>query len=436
MYSTSFLRQSSEITTTILPTIIHKSTYRLNFTYLKLLVFIGLLLPQCHYLKAQVVEKGKGAKVQYSNGIGIVAPDSLFSLNFRFRIQNRAAYTTVSDDSFSASTIEAMVRRLRMRFEGFILHPKINYFIQLSFTRADMDWNVNDNSTANSSPNVVRDAVLIYKPTQHWTMVFGQTKLPGNRQRVVSSGDLQFSDRSIANATFNLDRDFGLHAYYQNNLSNFVYILKGVISSGEGRNSVSSDAGLAYTGRLELLPFGTFTNKGDYYEGDLAREQTPKLAIAGGYHRNEGAIRTAGTLGRDLYSSRNLEEFIADMVFKYKGFAFTAEYITRHTGNPITENALGQQRVVYIGRGTMGQMSYLFKNNYEIAGRFASVTPSKSIYAVELYKEEIGIGVTKYLRQHRLKVQGNLFYLRDKDMLTSSYQNERWMAVFQVELGF
>jgi hypothetical protein len=36
----------------------------------------------------------------------------------------------------------------------------------------------------------------------------GQTKLPGNNQRVVSSGSLEFTDRTINNSRFNIDRDF------------------------------------------------------------------------------------------------------------------------------------------------------------------------------------------------------------------------------------
>jgi hypothetical protein len=44
---------------------------------------------------------------------------------------------------------------------------------------------------------------------KNWTIGFGQTKLPGNNQRVVSSGS-EFTDRTINNSRFNIDRDFGL----------------------------------------------------------------------------------------------------------------------------------------------------------------------------------------------------------------------------------
>jgi phosphate-selective porin OprO/OprP len=370
----------------------------------------------------------------FKNGIGMVTPDSTFSLNFRFRMQNRAAYYTVSEDDFSASEIEARVRRLRMRIEGFVLNPKITYYVQLSFSRGDMDWSVKDNSTFNNSPNIVRDAVVYYRPNKHFTFFIGQTKLPGNRQRVVSSGDLQFADRSIVNSTLNIDRDFGIQAVYENNISDFTFLLKGAITSGEGRNSLVSDAGLAYTGRIELLPFGKFTNKGDYFEGDLEREQKPKLALAGGYHYNENAWRTAGTLGKDLYEGRSLSSIIADVVFKYKGFALTAEYISRTTDNPITTNSSGSERVIYTGDGKLVQASYIFKNNYEIAARYAIVTPESSIRDRESQFENLTLGLTKYLNKHRLKLQGNVLYNIETEMqLNESSSN--WGFMFQVELG-
>ncbi len=371
----------------------------------------------------------------FSNGIGIIAPDSTFSFHFRFRTQLRAAYNTISASNFSASEIEARVRRLRLRMQGFIVDPRLNYYIQLSFSRGDMDWEDNDNSEENSSPNVVRDAVVVYKPNPNLAITFGQTKLPGNRQRVVSSGELQFPDRSIVNSTFTIDRDFGLQFAYQNNISTIAYVLKGAISTGEGRNSVNSDAGLAYTGRLEILPLGKFTNKGDYFEGDLVRESTPKLSIAGGYHYNESAKRTAGTIGKDLYESRNLRSFIADALLKYNGFSLSTEFISRNTTSPITRNAQNEERVIYVGDGKMAQASYLFKNNVEIAGRYAIITPEKSIKDKVLEKEEMGLGITKYLRKHRVKIQGQFFYNKANDLSSIGGRTSNWSVFTQIELG-
>ena len=373
--------------------------------------------------------------LNFSNGIGVVTPDSLFSVNFRFRTQLRAGYTTNAEDDLRASAIEARVRRLRLRFEGFVLSPQLNYYLQLSFSRGDMDWADNDNSAINSSPNVVRDAVVIYKPNGNLSFTFGQTKLPGNRQRVVSSGELQFPDRSIVNSTFTLDRDFGAQFAYENKISTLRYVLKGAISSGEGRNASLSDAGLAYTGRLEILPFGKFTNKGDYFEGDLEREPAPKLSLASGYHHNENARRTAGTLGNDLYQARDLNSFLADLLLKYRGFAFSAEYINRNTARPITINNLKQERIIYVGEGKMVQISYLFKNNLELAGRYAVVSPYQAIQEEERQREEMGIGMTQYLRKHRVKLQGLIFYNQQQNLFLNQRVDKNWTAMFQIEVG-
>src|SRR5688572_28163312 len=68
----------------------------------------------------------------FGKGLGITAPDSLFSMNIRFRIQNRVGIKTESGTDLGISEVEARVRRLRLRFDGFVYNPKLTYVIQLS----------------------------------------------------------------------------------------------------------------------------------------------------------------------------------------------------------------------------------------------------------------------------------------------------------------
>lgn len=398
-------------------------------------ILLGLLfLPIFLTYKVQA-QSIKAPALDTKNGIGIVSADSLFSLNFRFRTQLRAGYTTISGNNLSADEIEARIRRLRLRFRGFAFNPKLTYYIQLSFSRGDMDWVDNQNSIINSSPNVIRDAIVAYQVHPNLSLIFGQTKLPGNRQRVNSSSQLQFPDRSIVNARFNIDRDFGLQFVYINNMSSIHYRLKGAITTGEGRNSIASDAGLAYTGRMEILPFGEFTNKGDYFEGDLEREKTPKLSIGGGYHFNEGALRTAGTIGNDLYEQRNISSAFVDLLLKYRGIAFAVEYLNRNANGAITSNNAGDERIIYIGEGLMTQFSYLFTNDIELAGRYAIISPYNSINTKVLQTQEMGIGVTKYLQKHKVKLQAQLLYYSNTDLNLNQQISGNWNAMFQIELG-
>jgi phosphate-selective porin OprO and OprP len=398
-------------------------------------LLLALLLACPFIAQAQEQEQETAPPLfNFKRGIGVVTPDSSFSLNMRFRVQSRAMYNSISDTDLGVSEYEMRVRRLRLRFEGFMYSPKLTYSIQLSFSRGDMDWSMRDQSNINTSPNVVRDAVVFYRPTERWQFAFGQTKLPGNRQRVVSSGEQQFIDRSIVNVGFNIDRDFGFQAVYNNHFGNFHFLLKGALTAGEGRNVFSTDRGLAYTGRIEVLPLGKFTNGGDYFEGDLEREPTPKISLAGGMSHNEQARRTGGQIGRDLFRPSDMQTYIFDGLFKYRGIAFYAEYMAREADNPLTVNATGERRHVLTGRGQNYQLSYVFPNNVELAGRYSRVTPNSEVRAFEQTEEAYLAGVTKYLRAHRLKVQGNVGYHSLNPFLPVN-NDYHWTAGVQIELG-
>lgn len=396
-------------------------------------LLVALLLASPFAASAQSVEAA-APQISFQRGIGVIAPDSAFSLNLRFRMQSRAVYNSISKDDLGVSEYELRVRRLRLRLEGFMYSPKLTYLVQLSFSRGDMDWSMRDQSNINTSPNVVRDAAIYYRPNENWQFTFGQTKLPGNRQRVISSGDQQFVDRSIVNVVFNIDRDFGFQAVYSNSVGNFNYLLKGALTSGEGRNVFTTDKGLSYTGRVELLPFGKFTNGGDYFEGDLEREQTVKLSLAGGMNHNENARRTGGQIGRDLYEARDMQTYIFDGLLKYRGMALYAEYMARDADNPFTQNSTGDTRYILTGHGQNYQLSYLFRNNVEVAGRYSRITPDREIRNVENTEEAYIAGLTKYLRRHRLKLQTNVAY-HSLNAFSPVNNDYHWTGAFQIELG-
>lgn len=390
--------------------------------------------------EVQDLKKSKSKSIphfNYKSGLGFATPDSSYSMNIRFRIQNRFLMNTKDEEHLETGSWEARVRRCRLSFTGHVINPKWNYYLQLSFSRGDMDWSDADASILNTSPNVVRDAMIFYKPIKNLQFAFGQGKLPGNRQRVISSGAQQFYDRSIVNVNFTPDRDFGFFINYTAHLGKtFTVLTKLAATSGEGRNSVSSNTGLAYTGRIELLPLGQFTDGGDYYEGDLAREPKPKISIAGGYHFNDLAVRTGGQLGKDLLATRSFNVYMADFVFKYKGIALSSEYIRRDTdGLPTVIGSDAKSRTIITGDGINTQLSYCFKNMFEIALRHSLVSPHNDLLAKVRENEQYGLGVSKYLNKHKVKLQGNVFYNRERDLSKQQDHNNYFFAVFQIELG-
>jgi hypothetical protein len=106
--------------------------------------------------------------LNFKNGLQITTPDSLFSMNFRFRIQNRIGYLSRSASDFRAEELDFRVRRARMRLDGWVYRPAFTYQLQLSFSRSDMDWDISN------VPNVLRDALIGYRHSSGFAIQIGQ----------------------------------------------------------------------------------------------------------------------------------------------------------------------------------------------------------------------------------------------------------------------
>lgn len=392
-------------------------------------IFYTICLSFLSFTAFTQTEVDERANISFDKGLGFHDPDSAFGLNLRFRIQNRFGIENELGNNVCADAIEARIRRLRLRIDGYAGNQRLTYYLQLSFSRDDQDW---DNSKV---PNIVRDAMVYYNFSDKFYLGFGQSKLPGNRQRIVSSGQLQFVDRSIVNAEFNLDRDFGIMFYYSDVVGGIDFNLKGAVSSGEGRNSIKSDNGLAYTARIEFMPLGRFANDGDFSEGDLEREQNPKLSVATGYSYNNKAIRRSGQRGAQLHEPRNIQTIFGDAMLKYNGWALSTEYMQRIVNDPFTYSDYQVPIYIFTGRGINSQLSYCFRNYWEVAGRHSWLEPENQLANYEPVRNEFTLGVTKYLYKHKVKAQFNLTYGNSEAYGEIGSEKEYINAQFQVELG-
>ncbi len=393
------------------------------------ILLLGILLTINMPVLLAQTEVDERAVISFTKGIGFFAPDSLFGLNLRFRMQNRIGMNTVSESNLSPNEFEANVRRLRLRFDGYLGKTGLTYYLQLSFSRGDQDWD------ASGFPGIVRDAMVFYTFSDKFYIGMGQGKLPGNRQRVISSGQQQFADRSLVNAIFTIDRDFGMMAYYSNAIGQVNYGFKGAISSGEGRNIQKTDNGLAYTARFELLPMGAFTKDGDYTEGDLERESSPKISLGTTYSFNHKAVRASGQRGAYLTSPTDIHSYFIDFIAKYNGWAFQSEYAKRSIGNQtyLTDGNIDGLVYVLTGNGINTQLSYVFSNLVEIAGRYTYVKPDNELKYQDPKQQVLSAGISKYLPNHRNKIQLNLSH--QKNEFPSLSSKSFWNVMMQVEIG-
>ena len=367
--------------------------------------------------------------IEVGKGVSFQARNKTFGMTMRARMQSLLEFDL--DEDFHHTMTDAEVKRIRLNFEGYVLSPKLLYSIQLGFAPNDMKTAPNGNS------NVVRNAILFYKPNSHWNFGVGQAKIKANRAHSTSSSALEFVDRSIVDGQFQLDRDFGFFAEsYYTLAASFDVAAKASITMGEGRNwgKSNSQSGFAYTGRLELFPLGSFKGKGEAFEGDYEHEEHPKLMLGGAFSYNDKATRLNGQTGDFLPNgeTRSLKSYFADVVFKYRGFAFAADFMGRACSQPLFPNE--PETTIFVGKGVNVQASYMLTKHWSLALRNATLFADEKIRPAVGYKQfnQTTLGITKYLMGHNFKVQADASYNHRTEAIAGY---DRWQFRFVLEVG-
>lgn len=352
----------------------------------------------------------------FGKGIRLVSRDSSFYIKFGFRIQPHYAmrFTEAYQGDQSITEQRLVVRRSRLKFDGWVMNPKLVYKFEYDLVGG-----------------YIRDAAIKWNFAGKFNLWFGQAKLPGNRQRVVSSQKLNLVERSMANLLFNIDRDVGFQLHHKFDVGGTQFKWALALSQGDGILSSRRGEGFEYTARLEWLPFGKFKKKGDYFEADLAREPKPKLAIGATYDLNQRANFDRGSFGTELGQARDLEAVFVDAIFKYRGFSLLTEYLQKRStnGSPGITDTTGNVLESFItGYGMNFQAGYVFKCNWEVVGRYSFADYQFATKRGD--QAEYTMGVSKYILGHSLKVQTDASYI------TTVGSANRWRYRFQMELAF
>ena len=354
--------------------------------------------------------------------INFVAKDSSFSLKFAPRIQSRfESQWDYNGSGYAAKELNFLIRRARLKFDGYAFSPKLVYKLELGLSNRDISG---ANEFNRNTPRYILDALLRWNFYENFELWAGQTKLPGNIERVVSSGDLQLIDRSQLNSKFNIDRDMGVQLRHKTKWGSTVVTReKFAISQGEGRNvTEGNEGGLQYTSRFELLPFGEFSSKGDYSQGDLAREKSLKTMVSVTYDYNQKAVKTRSNMGSYMYLAdgslfeTDITTWFVDTMIKYNGFSIMGEYAKRTADQIFVVEKDGKTRtgdLVNVGSAINIQTSYLFENNIEMTVRYTTLDYETITKIADV--NQWTFGWSKYVVGHKLKVQADLSFTQKND---------------------
>ena len=356
-------------------------------------------------------------------------------------------YTDLDDNS---TQNRFRLRRARFRLDGNLKNERFKYRFAFDLSGTSEAGDV--------TSNYLLDAFVSYDVTSRIKATFGQrSTYTDNRELFMTSNTLQLVERSRVTSAFASIREFGLFVQGNFRTGRGSYLRPYfVLTNGDGGNVLGKDhGGLKIGGRIDFLPFGLFTNKGQFRQADVMRETAPKLVIGTHFSHNNGMSSRRGRGSGDIIYLNELgEESLpdytkigVDLLFKYNGFSTLAEYIktaatvpdditqrVRNSNGSITsdftplEDGDGDlnDMVNYVkGRMMLGeayniQMGYLFKNGFSIDGRYTHLIADEHSFLnnATFYNRPnyYSIGLSKYLsRNYGAKIQASWTYIDGSD---------------------
>lgn len=351
------------------------------------------------------------ANVSYGkNGFEFRTENNKFSLAVQNRAQIRYSDPFDSDPR-SIADLERedssfRIRRARTRLRGHAYWPWLKYYLQY-------DW----------SQPVLRDLTLTIDKYQWAKVWFGRGKVIYNDERVTSSANQQFVNRSIVNDIFTVDRQQGVQLFGNvfpgtwHDISYSAGVFSG-LGVGEGSND---DKHMMYSGRLQWNALG---GEMPFSQSDIEFHEQPALNFAFAAATNRSrctAFQTDSRSCRDLPGfapgqdgQYRINQMMEEIRFKWQGFSVQHELHWKEIvdtfkgqGDPTRKTNL---------MGGLIQAGYfphhifpVIPRNLEFAGRYAFVDPNMHVKNDQ--QKEISGVVTYFFNGHANKVNFQVSHL-------------------------
>ncbi|MCC6809786.1 MAG: hypothetical protein IT381_20320 [Deltaproteobacteria bacterium] len=303
----------------------------------------------------------------FGHGIVFSLGKEIFELKLRARIQVRFSHVEPGRGSTATKIDEFMIRRARIFMEGVFLKD-FKLRMQLGLAPRDME---------SDAPNPLRDAQISYTRLRDLSIRLGQGKVQFDRHRMTSSARIIFPERADVMTELTLDRDIGAEIYSDDLFGaggRFAYAFG--VWGGDGRNRFAPNAGLLYSLRLQISPFGSF----DDAEGDHTRERRLRMAIGLAGARNNATIRTLSTTGAFYRLPGGFSHWhaTADVVVKVAGFYFLGAWFLRVADEGARSGNLHGVRVTEYSRsatGMLAQAAMMTCEYFELIARYGYLHP-------------------------------------------------------------
>ena len=416
---------------------------------MKKLIVTTIFLLSISYAFTQQSEKnrasfnlGEGISFSFNEGkyefdiFGFIRPSYIYS--------DEKIYT--SEGSYSNVYRQFKSQNSNLYFTGAAIDEKLSFTIQMDYSSSD--------------PLV--EAFIGYHINEKTTLYFGQMQVSHNNLEMVhNENDLRFTSRGLISQTYTESgEEFGL--FLETSFGNsFLVEPTLAITSGDGKNSFGEDSrdsdkgGVKFGSRINILPFGDFSEGNRVSTVDLIHEEKPKVQIGVAYSKNIGASNLVGDGHGDfvLYDSSGEENYpdysqlFFDLNLKYKGFSLLFEYADSYASglediytDPNGFNTLIPKQIseyLVLGDSQGIHFGYFTKSGYSVDFIYEQSNPEFNSNLDSILREStnVGFGLSKYLSDNNIKLQASVFKTNLKNSFAT--QDDEFMnASFVVTLVF
>jgi hypothetical protein len=354
-----------------------------------------------------LLEKYLGpCELGYKKGFYFRTRDDKFFMRMTGRIQMRYGYEDLDNKVDEEDNSSFSLRRARLKWDGHAF-KYFKYKIELALkSQATKATTTEDGDKAKAIELI--DWWASWNKNPALSVQFGQWKVPWNRQRVISSANLQLIDRATSQDEFTQDRQIG--AMLHGKLFNKKFEYYAGLFNGNGRNEKSNENNeMLYIGRVSWNPFGAFGAGIGEKESDLDWSEKPKAHLSAAIAFDGGAdetIELEPRYGGEI-TAKDIDKtsIVGEYGFKYKGFSSKAEIYWRKFDNIKSSSAIPEGTKV-IDRGFFVQGGYfLIPKKFEVAGRYSLVDFDNSRVADAV--RETTVGLSWFFHGHGNKLQAN-----------------------------
>ncbi len=322
-----------------------------------------------------------GLNAGYDKYFFVASADGDYRLNLTGTIQTKFAYNSQDSSPDDDDRWGFENRRTTLRMFGHVVDPSWQYTVHGNFASGDFK---------------LFDAFIRKDLGEGWSILAGKSKLPFDREQLMSYNTSTAVERSLSAGTFGVGRAEGFQAAYQAEWFKIAMAVSDGLGTivGTSAPAVAYDTEYAFTGRAEFLVAGQFSQFGAFTAWP---ENETGVLLGAAIHWQD-----------DEYGTDDVEtgilRWVLDATMQFRPVSVYLAVHGNHTDPNDDTRSLDQY-------GVVAQVGWLLPGeDWEVFGRYEWADPDSGSGGDDEDLSVATVGVVRYFSRNKIKWTTDLGY--------------------------